>query len=539
MKKCFLLVLACAFSFNFTLQAQKSIDVGSGLEVLHFHAPWDGLDNNNRFGCHRIGGIFHFWFEVADSTLTLTEPFATEADVEPEDRVEIFFSPKRNMREYYCAEIDPKGRVLDYKANYYRQFDYSWNFKTLVVHAQITPWGYRIKGSITCSELERALGCDLKNGFWMGIFQDDFKKDESVHWYSFIRTSDKEPDFHKPGVLFRCTMNERPEYRGVVVYPNDITSVGLKEWKKRIRQSKINLIGLHAATSNDPLDTLEAFVKSRTGKRFLRLCRRNGVKVEYELHALQHLLPRELFATHPEYFRMDSNGQRVADYNFCFSNAEAVEAMRPQLEAMLRWMKPTTHRYFFWPDDKQGKFCHCEKCRQYSPSEQSLMYEKRLLAMLREYDRKATLAHLAYHQTQPAPVKVQATEGIFLEFAPILRDYAYPLDSTSTRHLQENLLAFPPYSQHILEYWLDESMYARWKRHALVPLPFNPDECRRDILNYRDNGAASITCFATWLNGDYIRQYGSTDEIFTKYGNCHAKWMNIAICSRTSIYYRR
>ena len=62
MKKCFLLVLTCAFSFNLTLQAQKSIDVGSGLEVLHFHAPWDGLDNNNRFGCHRIGGNFQFWF---------------------------------------------------------------------------------------------------------------------------------------------------------------------------------------------------------------------------------------------------------------------------------------------------------------------------------------------------------------------------------------------------------------------------------------------------------------------------------------------
>ena len=517
MRKCFLLGLA--FALFFPLQAQRPIDVGKGFEVQAFHAPWDHLSNRNRFYSYSSEERFFFTFEVLDSTLTLTEPFTSEADVEPEDRVELFFSPARGMNEYYCAEIDPKGRVLDYKARHYRQFDYSWNFTSLKVSTQLTPWGYRIGGSLLRSELEQ-LGCNLEKGFWMGIFQDDFQQDGSVHWYSFIPTADTVPDFHKPDVLFGCVMHPKPEYRGVVVYPNDITSVGLKEWKRRIRQSGINLIGLHAATSNDPLDTLEAFMKSPAGKQFLRLCRRMHVEVEFELHALLHLLPRELYATHPEYFRMDSNGRRVADYNLCFSNPEAVEAMRPQLAAMLRWMKPTTHRYFFWPDDKQDKFCHCEKCREYSPSEQSLLYENQLLDMIRQYDPKAELAHLAYHQTQTAPVKVRANSGIFLEFAPILRDYDHPLAPESDKALQENMLAFNTCPPHILEYWLDESMYARWKRNALVPLPFRPEACRRDILHYRETGAGSITCFATWLNGDYLRLFGSTDAIFTSYRHC-------------------
>lgn len=35
------------------------------------------------------------------------------------------------MKTYYCAEIDPKGKVMDYEAHNYRKFDFNWNFKDL------------------------------------------------------------------------------------------------------------------------------------------------------------------------------------------------------------------------------------------------------------------------------------------------------------------------------------------------------------------------------------------------------------------------
>ena len=318
-------------------------------------------------------------------------------------------------------------------------------------------------------------------------------------------------------------MTPKEEKRGVVIYPNDVTTVGLDEWEKRIRLGGINLIGLHAATVNDPIDTLEAFVKSPTGQSFLNMCESMGVDVEYELHALQYILPRELFDSHPEYFREDAGGVRQKQYNMCFTSEEAVEAMRPQIESLLEWMHPTTHRYFFWTDDKQDKFCHCKNCRGYSPSEQALIYENRLLKLLREYDPEATLAHLAYHQTVEPPAKIRADKGIFLEFAPINRDYSLPLPYASTEALKANMLAFPAYSQHILEYWLDESMFSKWKRDRLVPNPFRTAECARDIYKYRSMGASDITTFATWLYGDYIRQYGSTDSIFSGYGEAFSE----------------
>jgi len=496
----------------------KLQDIGQGYTTYGLYAPWDGKETDTRFSCHSTADRFFFSFEVTDTTLTLVQPFVDEMDVDPEDRVEIFFSQDKGLKNgYFCAEIDPLGHVMDYHARLYRNLDYKWNFRTLTTSGTVTPWGYRVGGSIARSEL-KDLGIDLDGGFWMGVFQADFRQGGKETWYSLVPTDDAEPDFHKEGVLaqFRCTPKE--ESRGVVIYPDDVTTLGLEEWERRIDIAGLNLIGLHAATVNDPLDSLEAFVRSGLGQDFLALCRRKGVGVEYEVHSLEHLLPRELYSAHPEYFRMDEDGIRVADYNMCFSNMDAIEAMRPRMEALLDWMKPTTHRYFFWADDKQNRFCHCPECSGSSPSEQILKYEEGLLKLLREYDPDATIAHLAYHQTLDAPVNMRVPEGVFLEFAPILRDYSLPLSDAQSDALRANLLAFPGHSAHILEYWLDESMSARWHKDNLVPLVFKEDECARDIEMYRSLGATDITCFATWLNGSYISQFGSTDGIFCSYG---------------------
>lgn len=505
------LALAAACSGN------DCCEIGTGFETHGLYAPWSGLTNDTRFTCHCSADRFFFNFEVTDSTLTLTEPFTKETDVEPEDRVEVFFSPDDKLTEYYCAEIDPMGRALDYRAHYYRDFDKTWNFATLEINSAITDWGYRVMGSITLDELH-SLGIDTKKGFYMAVLQGEFTPAGKQLWYSLKYGDTAKADFHKPDVFFKCRMTPKPERRGVVVYPSDIISLGIKEWGRRIKQSGINLIGIHAATNNEPLDELEAFVKSDLGQEFLSLCKKHNVDVEYEIHALQMILPREEFDAHPEWFREDADGVRQREFNMCFTNEEAIEAMRPRIKALLEWMRPTTHRYLIWTDDKIGKFCQCENCRDYSPAEQALIYENGLLKILRDYDPEATIAHLAYNQTLEAPLKVRASEGVFLEFAPIKRDYSVPLSEEASAALRGNTLAFPTYSQHILEYWLDESMFCGWKRDKLVPLPFRKEECTRDLKMYRSFGASSITTFATWLGGDYVEKYGDTADIFTGYG---------------------
>ena len=489
-------------------------DIGQGFPCDSLQAPWHGKSDSSRFCFHSTSDRLFFNFEVEDSTLALSGRFDSERAVDDEDRVEIFFSPDRSLRKgYYCAEIDAGGRVMDYRAEFYRNFDFGWGFSTLQTDAMVTAWGYRVSGSVSRAELE-GLGIDLNGGFFLGAFRGDRLPDGMIEWYSMVPQDVSEPDFHVPGVLLECRATPRKERTGVVIYPDDVTSLGLEEWSRRIDLSGISVIGLHAATSNDPIDTLEAFVRSRQGQEFLSLCSRKGVDVEYELHAIEYLLPRGLFESHPEYFRMDAGLSRNPSYNMCFSSEEAVEAMRPQLEKILEWVRPTTHRYYFWADDKQDMFCNCPDCASLSPSEQILLYENRLLAMLREYDPEATLAHLAYQQTLDAPRALRASDGVFLEYAPIKRDYTLPLSDAQMKALKENLMAFPGHSQHILEYWLDESMACHWKKDRLVPLQMKREYFTRDIGSYRSLGATDFTCFATWLSGNYCSLYGPTDSLF-------------------------
>lgn len=173
-----------------------------------FFAPWDNLSDHTVFQCFASLDTLFFRFSVEDTSITLANPFLGESSVEPEDRVEIFFSPGTDMADYKCAEIDPEGRVLDYQASYYRQMDYDWDFTTLKLDSRIHDKGYIVFGRIALDELEE-YGNDVVRGFWMGVFRADYRPDGTVNWYSLKPTDDEQPDFHKSNVLFLAKIDQK------------------------------------------------------------------------------------------------------------------------------------------------------------------------------------------------------------------------------------------------------------------------------------------------------------------------------------------
>ena len=316
--------------------------------------------------------------------------------------------------------------------------------------------------------------------------------------------------------------------RGIVVYPSDIVSVGTLKLVEYMRNAELNLLAVHTNTLSENLSALKAFLESKEGKLLLEECEKNNISVEFESHVLQEILPRELFSKHPEYFRMDKDGSRKNDHNMCFSSEEAYKVIEKNIIEISKWLKPTTHRYLFWTDDVEGGFCNCDLCKKYSESEQALMYENRLLTILRKIDPKATLAHLAYHSTLKAPSQIKPSDGIFLEYAPISRDYATALPEEHLRDLKENLKVFPANTTHILEYWLDASMFSKWNRNSIVKVPWKMEYCERDVKLYRSLGITSVTCFATWMiNGAYIKKYGedTTRQVISEYGSVLKKYI--------------
>jgi hypothetical protein len=320
-----------------------------------------------------------------------------------------------------------------------------------------------------------------------------------------------------------CVQNSKVESvskRGVVVYPSDLMSLGAEEWISMLKEADLNLVGIHTDTRLEPLHHLKDYLESVNGKKFIAACEEADIDIEFELHILQDVLPRDLFEKHPEYFRMDKEGNRQQKYNMCFSSEGAFQEIEKSVIAITQWLKPTTNRYYFWTDDVNHSFCHCEKCEKYSKSEQALIYENSLLKILRKINPSATLAHLCYSNTLEAPQNVKPLDGVFLEFAPIQRDYSKPLDPKLMTNLKNNLMVFPAETAHILEYWLDVSMFSGWKRDALVKVPCTREQCRRDVALYEELGIKSITTFAAWINADYREKFGKeyTQKIIREYG---------------------
>jgi hypothetical protein len=310
----------------------------------------------------------------------------------------------------------------------------------------------------------------------------------------------------------------RPAFktRGVVLVPEDLT---LADWPERAKQAGLTTIGLHHGVS--PREVVKT-VESERGREFLGKCRRLGLQVEYELHALREFLPRDLFVKDKTLFRMNDRGERVADCNLCVHSTPALDLVAEHALGTAKSLPPTTGRYFFWGDDG-APWCRCPRCRDLSDSEQALLLENHLLRALQRLNPGAQLAHLAYANTLQPPQQVKPREGVFLEYAPINRRYDVPYarqtraeDKDGLPALDANLKVFPPGTAQVLEYWLDVSRFSGWKRPG-VRVPWKKEVFLSDVETYRARGIGHVTTFAAWIDADYVQRHGDT-AFLAEYG---------------------
>ena len=312
------------------------------------------------------------------------------------------------------------------------------------------------------------------------------------------------------------------QMRGLVLSTQELAEV---DWPALAARSGINTIGTHITPSE-----VLAFLDTDKGRSFTAACREHGITVEHQLHAMGELLPRELFSQDPELFRMDTSGVRTADFNCCVHSEKALEIIAANAARLAEALRPDNHRYYFWLDDN-APVCCCPLCREYSPSEQALIVENRMLRAIRQVDPEARLAHLAYSHFMDPPVKVKPEEGIFLEFAPIYRSWDVPLteedalcprgypvtNGDNLRWLEANLKVFDPADAVVLEYWVDASLFSRWKRPS-VELPWHPEVCSSDLATYARYGLRNVTSFAVYMDAEYFQRFPSTAPI-EEYGS--------------------
>jgi hypothetical protein len=118
------------------------------------------------------------------------------------ERIELFFRANEKMQPYYCLEIDPHGRILDYKAKLYREFDKSWQWPdSLSIKALIEDENYTVQGVISLLVLKQ-LGLINNGQIEIGLYRGHCTKlngnNASIKWISWVDPKTKRPDFHVP-----------------------------------------------------------------------------------------------------------------------------------------------------------------------------------------------------------------------------------------------------------------------------------------------------------------------------------------------------
>jgi hypothetical protein len=469
-------------------------------------------------------------FEVSDNDVVIARDFTGESTLDQEDRVEIFFARDNALNSYFCIEIDPLGRVHDYAARNYRTFDNGWNCPGLRAAGRIQPGGYTVEVAIPLRTLTELVGrpvsagTGLRTGFFRAEFRHGSVGDEADNWISWVKPNTGKPDFHVPSALADWRIPQAPSMqeghflsRGVVLVPQDLPAA---DWPARAAQVGLTTLALHHGSSTAQV---AGFIDSPEGHEFLEACARRGLHVEYELHAMSDLLPRGLFGQRPEWFRMNTQGERTPDANLCVHAEQALETVATNALRLARRLQPTTGRYFFWGDDGLP-WCRCPKCREFSDSDQALILENHLLELLRKADPGAQLAHLAYANTLPPPTRVRPAPGVFLEFAPIHRRYDVPYSAQTGAEAQDalvmlrrNLQVFPVETAQVLEYWLDVSRFSQWKRPA-VELPWHREVVAADVRTYMELGLRHVTTFGVWIDSDYLNRFGEPTPV-SEYGS--------------------
>jgi hypothetical protein len=179
-----------------------------------FSQPWLELTSQKTtFRALYDDKYLYLRYNVVDSNILLYNNNNNETDVIQSDRIEIFFRKDLELSEYYCLEIDPTGKVLDYSASYYRKFDFSWTWPKghLYTNGKYLKDGYEVDVRISLESLQNLNLFNKVGELEIGIYRADCislpnenKKESIFNWITWVNPGTSIPDFHVPssfGVL--------------------------------------------------------------------------------------------------------------------------------------------------------------------------------------------------------------------------------------------------------------------------------------------------------------------------------------------------
>lgn len=194
-------------------KVHADLNWANALELKDFTYPWSaGKPPGVTFRALWDEKRFYFRFDAEATDVLTYVNTNNKMEVVHSDRVEIFFRSDEKLDPYYCLEMDPLGRVLDYRTRYYRQFEYDWQWPgsgLLEVKAVMTGSGYSVEGSIalqSLKELNLLQNNELQAGLFRGECLELPDPGSAFAWISWVQPESQLPDFHIPSAFGRIKL---------------------------------------------------------------------------------------------------------------------------------------------------------------------------------------------------------------------------------------------------------------------------------------------------------------------------------------------
>lgn len=299
----------------------------------------------------------------------------------------------------------------------------------------------------------------------------------------------------------------------LIIHPHELTD----RWIELAKELKLDRVSIHPVGGMSAHETLQELLKTIKDKNFraqIDKLTNNGIEVGYEFHALSYLLPRELFAEHPEYFRKDAKGERTTHGNFCFSNKQAREIICKNAVKLAKELYGSCNEYYFWLDDAMHLECNCDECKKHSFAHHQLSLMNEIITELRKEIPDAKICYLAYYEGVAIPEDITPNDGVFLEYAPFeryLKPETFAFEGEYLELVKNIIKFFGTKNSKILEYWYDNSFYYRRAGNKLVQFTANNEQINEDFKFYEDLGFETFSSFACNLCDEYVKLFGEPD----------------------------
>lgn len=158
------------------------------VEKIEFRALWD-LQN------------IYFLYTVYDTNIHIDRKDDSVDSIAESDRVEIFFRTDAALNPYYCLEIDPTPRIMDFIAYPDKKFDYAWNWPAndISVKSHTKDDYFVVEIAISIQSL-KYFHLIRNNIIEAGLFRAKYKKQQNnmfePTWISWVDPDTETPNFH-------------------------------------------------------------------------------------------------------------------------------------------------------------------------------------------------------------------------------------------------------------------------------------------------------------------------------------------------------